>query len=245
MSTALDRQREAGVGGVDLHPAVHPGRSDMPCASTVRNTGAVRRPEATTVPTDVTRPCIWPVDRRERHPALGALANVRQIALEHVGHDPERGGVADLDERIAAALDGHADARLAADDDAGDRRAHDHGRCRSPCRWTRAPASTRASSASAADDFRLRRHDVAFDADALLLHAALPLELDAGLAQRRLRDRGGRAHRRGIRTVQRHQRIAEADALADEHVHGDDPPFERGARPARPRHRENPPGREP
>ena len=68
------------------------------------------------------------VERRERDPGLCARMDVGQVALKHIGHDPQRRGVADFQERIPASLDRHADARLAADDDAADRCADDHGR---------------------------------------------------------------------------------------------------------------------
>ena len=40
--------------------------------------------------------------------ALGALVNEGEIALKHVGHNPQRRAVADLKEWVAATLNGHA-----------------------------------------------------------------------------------------------------------------------------------------
>ena len=50
----------------------------------------------------------------ERQRGRGALADERQLALEHVGHDPHRGGFAQREEGRAAGLDRAAQRRVRA-----------------------------------------------------------------------------------------------------------------------------------
>src|SRR5205823_4849693 len=97
-------------------------------------------------------------------------------------HDPERGCVADLNERVAAPLNRHTDTRLSADDEAADRGAHDDSR--------RTPLSDRDGTSLDPCELRLGgrhlcfcRDHVTFDPHALFLHSALPLELDSDLTQ--------------------------------------------------------------
>ena len=69
-----------------------------------------------------------PVDRRRVRvdssmSTVGAVANLREVALEHLGDHPQRRRVADLDQRIAAGLGDRADRGAARDHGAVDRRA--------------------------------------------------------------------------------------------------------------------------
>src|SRR5215475_12388848 len=97
------------------------------------------------------------------------FAHERQVTLKDVGDDPDCGRVADLDDRLATFLHGHADCRAAVDDAAADRGSNDDA-----CAGAHADEG-HVSLDAHQFSLELRYpcfgdNPVAFGADALLLH---------------------------------------------------------------------------
>ena len=148
------------------------------------------------------------------------------FALEDLGDHPQRGRVADLDQRIAAGLRDRADGGMARDHGAVDRRAQHDGRAAAAAEDRHGGLRARELGLALAQ-LGLRGDPLAVDADARRGHRVLARDLvGRGVV---LGGRGGElgARRGGIGRRDRHQRSSDLDPIAGLDVDGGDAPGDR------------------